>query len=83
MNLPSPLSVDVVGTHEKTKWFKVVRAFVIYLILAALLYFALRNAPLNEIWNTLQLLQFWQIALLFGLNLFIYACWFDDSLIAK
>ena len=46
---------------------------MVYLTLAALLYFALRNAPLDEIWNTLRQLQLWQIAILFGLNLFIYA----------
>jgi uncharacterized protein (TIRG00374 family) len=46
--------------------------FVIYSILAILLYFALRNAPLHEIWNTLRQLQSWQVAILLGLNLFIY-----------
>ena len=44
----------------------------VYSILAVLLYFALRNAPLDEIWNTLRQLQLWQIAILLGLNLFIY-----------
>ena len=73
MNSPSPLSVDAARTHEKRKSSRIIRAFVIYLILTALLYFALRNAPLNEIRNTLQQLRFWQIAVLFGLNLFIYA----------
>jgi uncharacterized protein (TIRG00374 family) len=42
-------------------------------VLAVLLYFALRNAPLEEIWATLRRLQPAQIATLFGLNLFIYA----------
>jgi hypothetical protein len=42
------------------------------LILAGLLYFALRNAPLIEIWNTLRKLQFWQILTLLGLNAAIY-----------
>ena len=46
---------------------------VIYLALAILLYFALRNVPLQEIWNTVRGLQLWQIGVLFGLNLFIYA----------
>jgi uncharacterized protein (TIRG00374 family) len=49
------------------------RVFVIYAVLAILLYIALRNAPLDEIWNILGQLQLWQVALLFGLNLFIYA----------
>jgi uncharacterized protein (TIRG00374 family) len=41
-------------------------------ILAALLYFALRNTPLTEIWVTLQKLQLWQIPILLGLNAIIY-----------
>jgi len=48
------------------------RLFAVYSILAVLLYFALRNAPLEEIWITLRQLQLWQIAILLGLNLFIY-----------
>lgn len=59
--------------EEQKKNFRAFRTFLIYLTLATLLYFALRNAPLHEIWDTLRQLQFWQIALLFGLNLFIYA----------
>jgi uncharacterized protein (TIRG00374 family) len=43
-----------------------------FLILAGLLYFALRNAPLIQIWNTLRKLQVWQIFALFGLNIVIY-----------
>ena len=73
MNSPSPLSIDAARTNKNTKPLTVIRAFVLYLILAALLYFALRNAPLDEIWTTIQQLRFWQIALLFALNLFIYA----------
>jgi uncharacterized protein (TIRG00374 family) len=49
------------------------RLFALYSILAILLYFAVRNAPLHEIWNTLRQLQLWQVAILLGLNLFIYA----------
>src|SRR5262245_45659351 len=56
-----------------TNFFRIWRNFALYLLLAALLYFALRNAPLHEIWYTLRQLQLWQIAILFGLNLFIYA----------
>ncbi|MCI0550725.1 MAG: flippase-like domain-containing protein [Anaerolineae bacterium] len=74
MNSPSPLSMgETAKGGEKTKSLRVLRAFAVYLTLAALLYFALRNAPLDEIWNTLRQLQLWQIAVLFGLNLFIYA----------
>lgn len=39
-----------------------------FLVLAALLYFALRNAPLTEIWQALKRLQLWQIALILVLN---------------
>jgi len=40
-------------------------------ILLALLYFALRNAPLIEIWNTLKGLQLWQIGLLLFINVLV------------
>lgn len=70
---PSSLIAGQNAGEKKTNAIKVLRAFIIYIILAVLLYFALRNAPLHEIWNTLRGLQFWQIAVLFGLNLFIYA----------
>jgi uncharacterized protein (TIRG00374 family) len=43
-----------------------------YSLLAALLYFALRNAPLTEIWEALRKLQVWQISILLGLNVLIY-----------
>jgi uncharacterized protein (TIRG00374 family) len=53
----------------KRRWLS--RA-VVFLALAFLLYFAFRNAPLAEIWETLRSLQLWQIALLIGLNILIY-----------
>jgi len=56
---------------KKTLWHKA-RPFLTYSLLAALLYFALRNAPLNEIWETLRRLQGWQILILLGLNVIIY-----------
>lgn len=56
---------------KNQKW--VIRALW-FLILAALLYFALRNAPLTEIWNTLRRLQLWQIALILVLNAIVLAC---------
>jgi hypothetical protein len=56
---------------KKTLWQKA-RPFLTYSLLAALLYFALRNAPLNEIWETLRKLQGWQILILLGLNVIIY-----------
>jgi uncharacterized protein (TIRG00374 family) len=45
---------------------------VIYSLLAALLYFALRNAPLTEIWATLNKLRLWQVLTLLGINAIIY-----------
>jgi len=66
-------SISFPQKHKATdKSLRIPRAFLIYLALATLLYFALRNAPLAEIWNTLRQLQLWQIVVLFGLNLFIY-----------
>jgi len=44
------------------------RTFILYIVLIALLYFALRNAPFIEIWNTLQQLQFSQIGILLIIN---------------
>jgi uncharacterized protein (TIRG00374 family) len=41
------------------------------LILVALLYFALRNAPLIEIWNTLKQLTFQQIIIILTLNILV------------
>lgn len=56
----------------KVKLKPALRLFAVYVALALLLYFALRNVPLNEIWDTVQGLQLWQIGALFALNLFIY-----------
>ena len=52
-----------------SKWL---RRGLIFIVLAILLYFALRNAPLAEIWNTLKQLQLWQITLLLFINTAIY-----------
>ncbi len=41
-------------------------------LLAALLFFALRNAPLVDIWTALKQLQWYQILLLIGVNTLIY-----------
>jgi uncharacterized protein (TIRG00374 family) len=62
---------------ERVKWrgkgtLRALRLSAIYLILATLLYFALRNAPLTEIWNALNQLHFWQIATLVAINVIIY-----------
>ncbi len=46
---------------------------ITFLILGGLLYFALRNAPLTEIIQTLKQLRLWQIAVLLLVNAIIYA----------
>jgi uncharacterized protein (TIRG00374 family) len=60
-------------TTQKRSFLHFLRVFAVYSVLALLLFFALRNAPLDELWRTLQQLRPWQILILFGLNLFIYA----------
>jgi hypothetical protein len=52
---------------------RVLRAVLIYLVLFALLYFAVRNAPLAEIWNSLRQLRLWQIGIIFVLNAVVVA----------
>ncbi len=42
------------------------------LLLAALLYFALRKAPLTEIWDSIRQLQLWQIGFIIVLNAIFY-----------
>jgi uncharacterized protein (TIRG00374 family) len=58
---------------QRRSFLNFLRVFSVCSVLAVLLYFALRNAPLAELWNTLLQLRPWQIVMLFGLNLFIYA----------
>jgi uncharacterized protein (TIRG00374 family) len=57
----------VVKRRAKSFW-----TFLLYPILILLLYFALRNAPLAEIWNAIRRLQPWQIGLLVAINITIY-----------
>ena len=45
---------------------------LIIIVLLVLLYFALRHAPLIQIWNTLHQLQLWQIVLILAIDLIIY-----------
>jgi len=49
-----------------------VRSVVIIIFLAGLLYFALHNAPLIQIWNTLHQLQLWQILIILAIDAIIY-----------
>jgi glycosyltransferase 2 family protein len=51
-----------------------IRRSLVFIVLAILLYFALRNAPLVEILETLKQLQLWQISILFIINALIYIC---------
>jgi glycosyltransferase 2 family protein len=64
--------VGMIGTQRR-HIFHFLRILAVYSVLAVLLFFALRHAPLDELWRTLQGLRLWQIVVLFGLNLFIYA----------
>jgi len=67
------------GVGGKGKPLRAFRRLAVYLVLAILLYFALRNAPFMEIWNALTQLQLSQLAILFVINalviLFITARW--------
>jgi uncharacterized protein (TIRG00374 family) len=52
------------GNQKPRYW----RTLIIYLVLFALLYFALRNAPFSEIWNALAQLRVSQLGILFVIN---------------
>jgi glycosyltransferase 2 family protein len=65
--MPFPVPVR---TKVRTK--SAFRRFAVYFVLAILLYFALRNAPVSEIWNALNELKLWQIGVLVLLNIIIY-----------
>lgn len=55
--------------ENNTGWGKAgLRTLVIYFVLAVLLYFALRNAPLREIWSLMAQLKLSQLAVLLVLN---------------
>jgi glycosyltransferase 2 family protein len=47
---------------------KYLRTGLLFLVLLALFYFALRNVPFIEIWNALTRLRLWQIGILFVIN---------------
>ena len=68
-------SSELSATEPKRKSsLRVLRAFAVYSILFTLLYFALRNAPFAEIWNTLANLKLWQIGLILLINAFVIVC---------
>ncbi len=70
----SGLAIETKRSKErgKRRGSRILRLVVFSALLAVLLYFALRNAPLLEIWNALQQLKLWQIATLAIINLLIY-----------
>ncbi len=53
-------------------WKKTLLRSGLFLLLGALLYWAFKNAPLADIWNTIRRLQAWQLAVLAVLNAVIY-----------
>jgi uncharacterized protein (TIRG00374 family) len=50
------------------KGLRVIRTFAIYILLALLLWWALRNVPLIDIWESLLQLRGWQIIVLLAIN---------------
>lgn len=69
----NPRSDASAAQAQRNETLRVLRACAVYFLLAALLYFALRHAPLTEIWQALSQLRLWQAALLLGVNAVIYA----------
>ena len=65
VSVPSPKWMK----EQSRKWF--IHA-LIFILLGGLLYWALKNAPLSEIWRTIQQLQLWQIVTLLLLNTLLY-----------
>jgi uncharacterized protein (TIRG00374 family) len=57
---------------RKQAFNRTLRNFAIYSLLAALLFFALHNAPIPEIWKTLSKIRVWQLLTLLGINITIY-----------
>ena len=58
-------------TRERN--LRVIRTFVVYSVLAFLLWWALRSVPFIEIWNALRGLELWQIGILLILNALVLA----------
>ena len=48
------------------------RTVAVYLLLASLLFLALRDAQISDIWRTLRKIQVWQLITLMGMNIVIY-----------
>jgi uncharacterized protein (TIRG00374 family) len=56
------------GIRDTSKYW----TFIFLPVFIPLLYFALRNAPLAEIWSAVKQLTVWQIASLFAINVAMY-----------
>ena len=63
--------MDTIRSRRKS-FLYFLRISIVYIVLATLFYFALRNVPLIDIWNTLRHLRLWQIAVLIAINTAIY-----------
>lgn len=72
--MANPSSELSTAEPKKKNTFRVLRALAVYSILGLLLYFALRNAPFAEIWNTLKNLKLWQIGSILLINAFVIVC---------
>ncbi|HSL42150.1 MAG TPA: lysylphosphatidylglycerol synthase transmembrane domain-containing protein [Anaerolineales bacterium] len=72
-NLLSVQPSVLVAKVEKGRSLGGIRLLALYAVLAVLLYFALRNAPLVEIWSLITQLKLSQIGLLFFLNALVIA----------
>jgi len=70
----SPRSDSIAAGTRRTNHLRALRVFAVYSILAILLYFALRNAPLIDIWNTLRNLKLWQIGSILLINASVVVC---------
>jgi len=54
-----------------SKTVRFIRALILYLLLAFLLWWSLRAVPIFDIWMTLKVLHLWQIAILLFINAFV------------
>lgn len=58
---------------SRKRVFRSIRTLVVYAVLASLLYWALRNVPLIDIWETIRQLRGWQIIVLLLINVVVIA----------
>ena len=70
-NSPLPSGEKAGVMERKAVRARTIRKFLIYTVLALLLWWALRTVPFIEIWEALKGLKLWQIGALLGLNAFV------------